>query len=502
MMEEKIAKFRELIGLVADLQYASAVLGWDQETYMPSGGAQDRAMQLSTLNGLAHEKFVSDEVGSLLEELKSGLDEMDPNSDDSRLIIQIGKEFDKQRKIPNQWVGEFSKTTSLAQQNWKAARMESDFQKFQPDLERVIEMRKEYTEFFKPYDHIYDPLLDDFESGMKTAEVKAVFDDLRPQQVELIQAISDSKHPVNDAILHQEFDERKQWDFGIEVIKAFGYDLERGRQDRSTHPFTTSFGTGDVRITTRIYPDYLSSGLFSTLHEAGHGMYGQGIDPKLSRSLIADGASLGMHESQSRMWENLVGRSRHFWVAFFPRLKEFFPSQLGNVELDEFYRAINKVERSLIRVEADEATYNLHIMLRFEIELGLIEGKLAPKDLPEIWNTKMDEYLGITPTDDAKGVLQDIHWSFGILGYFPTYSLGNLIASMLWEQIHEDIPELESQIAMAEFDSLFTWLRENIHVHGAKFEPLDLVRKITGSGLTAEPYINYLNSKFREIYRL
>jgi carboxypeptidase Taq len=307
---------------------------------------------------------------------------------------------------------------------------------------------------------------------------------------------------VNDAILHQEFDERKQWDFGIEVIKAFGYDLERGRQDRSTHPFTTSFGTGDVRITTRIYPDYLSSGLFSTLHEAGHGMYGQGIDPKLSRSLIADGASLGMHESQSRMWENLVGRSRHFWVAFFPRLKEFFPSQLGNVELDEFYRAINKVERSLIRVEADEATYNLHIMLRFEIELGLIEGKLAPKDLPEIWNTKMDEYLGITPTDDAKGVLQDIHWSFGILGYFPTYSLGNLIASMLWEQIHEDIPELESQIAMAEFDSLFTWLRENIHVHGAKFEPLDLVRKITGSGLTAEPYINYLNSKFREIYRL
>jgi carboxypeptidase Taq len=336
MMEEKITKFRELIGLVADLQYASAVLGWDQETYMPSGGAQDRAMQLSTLNGLAHEKFVSDEVGSLLEELQSGLEEMDPDSDDSRLIIQIGKEFDKQSKIPNQWVAEFSKTTSLAQQNWKAARTESDFQKFQPDLERVIDMRKEYTEFFKPYDHIYDPLLDDFESGMKTAEVKKVFDDLRPKQVDLIQAVMESGTPVNDAIIHQEFDEQKQWDFGIEVIKAFGYDLERGRQDRSTHPFTTSFGSGDVRITTRIYPDFLSSGLFSTLHEAGHGMYGQGVDPKLSRTLIADGASLGLHESQSRMWENLVGRSRYFWVAFLPRLKELFPSQLGNVEVDEF----------------------------------------------------------------------------------------------------------------------------------------------------------------------
>lgn len=501
-MEEKLNNFKEKLAQVTDLQRASAVLGWDQETYMPPGGAQDRAMQLATLNRMAHELFISDEMGSMLEELKSSVDQLEPDSNDARLIIQVAKEFEKQSKIPNEWVAEFSKTTSLAQQNWKSARQESDFEKFRPDLERVIELRREYTSFFKPYDHIYDPLLDDFESGMKTAAIKQVFDELRPQQVELIQAISESDHQVHDAILYQEFDEQKQWDFGIEVVKAFGYDLDRGRQDRSAHPFTTSFGTGDVRITTRLSPDFLNTGLFGTLHEAGHAMYEQGVDPTLSRTPIFDGASLGMHESQSRMWENLVGRSRPFWIAYFPKLKKYFPSQLENIDVDDFYRSINKVERSLIRVEADEATYNLHIMLRFEIELGLIEGELSPKDLPEIWNTKMDEYLGIVPPDDADGVLQDIHWSFGIFGYFPTYSLGNLIASMLWEKIHEDIPEIESQIESAKFEHLSTWLREKIHVHGAKFEPMDLLKRVTGSDLTAEPYIKYLKHKFGEIYML
>jgi carboxypeptidase Taq len=325
---------------------------------------------------------------------------------------------------------------------------------------------------------------------------------LRPKQVELIQAISESSHPVDDSFLHQNFEEQKQWDFGVEVIKAFGYDFERGRQDKSAHPFTTTFGIGDVRITTRLRPDFLNPALFSTLHEAGHGMYEQGVSKTLARTPIADGASLGVHESQSRMWENLVGRSRPFWVAFFPRLKEHFPSQLGNVELDDFYRAINKVEQSLIRVDADEATYNLHIMLRFEIELGLMEGKLSPADLPEIWNTKMEEYLDIVPPNDADGVLQDIHWSFGIFGYFPTYSLGNFIASMLWEKIHEDIPDLTENIENAKFEGLLSWLRDEIHVHGAKFEPVELVKKVTGLGLTAEPYINYLNSKFGEIYKI
>jgi carboxypeptidase Taq len=501
-MEERLKKFRQLLGEVSDLNGASAVLGWDQETYMPPGGAQDRAMQLATLNRLAHEKFTSDEIGTLLEDLKPGINGMDPDSDDACLVHQVAREYEKQQKVPNQWVAEFSKMTSLAQQSWKAAREGSDFSQFKPDLERVIDLRKEYTEFFKPFENVYDPLLDDFEPGMKTAVVKEVFDELRTKQITLLQAISESKYPIDDSVLHQKYDDKVQWDFGVEVIKAFGYDFDRGRQDYTAHPFTTSFGIGDVRITTRVKPNYLSSALFGTLHEAGHAMYEQGVSPTLGRTPIADGASLGIHESQSRLWENMVGRSHAFWVAYFPRLKELFPSQLGNLDVDEFYRAVNKVEPSLIRVDADEATYNLHVMLRFEIELGLMEGKLSTDELPEIWNDKMEEYLGIRPPNDADGVLQDIHWSSGIFGYFPTYSLGNLIASMLWEKIGEDIPDLEDQIEKAKFGNLLTWLRENIHVHGAKFEPMDLVKRVTGSDLTAQPYLAYLNDKFGELYKL
>lgn len=501
-MEEKIKKLRDLLGEVSDIGGASAVLGWDQQTYMPPGGVQDRAMQLATLDRLGHEKFVSDEMGTLLEELQPALETLDPDSDEARMVIQIAKEYEKQRKVPSEWVANYSRTTSLAQQNWQSAREQSNFEKFRPDLEQVIDLRKQYTEYFKPYDHIYDPLIDDFEPGMKTAEVKRVFDELRPLQVELIQAISESSYPVDSSLLNQYFDEQKQWEFGEEVIKDFGYDFERGRQDRSAHPFTTSFGIGDVRITTRVNPNVFNPALFGTLHEAGHGMYEQGISPTLSRTPIANGASLGIHESQSRMWENLVGRSLPFWIGYYPKLQEYFPAQFENVKLEDFYRAINNVEKSLIRVEADEATYNLHIMLRFEIELGLMKGEISLEDLPDIWNSKMEEYLGVTPANDAEGVLQDIHWSIGIFGYFSTYSLGNLIASMLWEKINEDIPDLQSQIEASKFDVLLSWLRENIHVHGSKYEPVDLVKRVTGSDLTAEPYIKYLNTKFGEIYKL
>ena len=312
----------------------------------------------------------------------------------------------------------------------------------------------------------------------------------------------DSTNSIDDSVLHQNFDEQKQWDFGLEVIKAFGYDFNRGRQDKSAHPFTNSFGADDVRITTRLKPDYFSVGLFGTLHEAGHGMYEQGFNPKLARTPLMDGASLAIHESQSRMWENLVGRSRPFWTGFFSRLQEYFPAQLGEVDLDTFYRAINKVERSLIRTEADEATYNLHVMLRFELELALIEQTLDVADLPEVWNKKMEEYLGITPSNDAEGVLQDIHWSMGIFGYFSTYSLGNLVAAMFWEKILSDIPDLEKLFEQGKFDALYDWLHENIYQHGAKFEPAELIRRVTGLELTAEPYVRYLQTKFGQIYQL
>ncbi len=500
-MEEKFDRLRELLGVVADLESAASMLGWDQQTYMPPGGAAGRAMQLATLSRLAHERFVSDEMGTALEAVKPEVADLDPDSDGARLVRKAARDFDKARKVPPDWVGEFKRITSLAHQAWEKARAEADFAQFLPHLERIVELEHQYVDFFAPYDHVYDPLLDDYEPGMRTAEVKTVFDELRPQQIELVQAIVERGTPVDDSVLHQPFDEQKQWDFGIEVIKAIGYDFERGRQDKAVHPFTTGFGTGDVRITTRFDPNFINTALFGSMHEAGHAMYDQGVDPKFDRTPLRTGASLAMHESQSRMWENLVGRSRAFWVAFYPRLQDVFPSQLGDTELETFYRAINKVELSLIRVEADEATYNLHIMLRFELELSLMEGTLEPADLPEAWNMKFEEFLGLTPPDDARGVLQDVHWSAGLIGYFPTYALGNLVASQLWAKIEEDIPDLERKIQEGHFSDLLGWLRENVHRHSAKFEPMELLNRITGRGLTAAPYLRYLRDKFGEIYK-
>jgi carboxypeptidase Taq len=286
------------------------------------------------------------------------------------------------------------------------------------------------------------------------------------------------------------------------VAKALGYDLERGRQDKSVHPFTSGFGTGDVRITTRFDQGFLNTALFGTMHEAGHAMYEQGVNPQFDRTPLGVTASLAVHESQSRMWENFVGRSRAFWVGFYRRLQEVFPGQLGGVDLETFYRAVNKVQPSLIRVEADEATYNLHIMLRFELEIELMEGTLGVSDLPEAWNGRFQEFLGMAPPDDAKGVLQDIHWSGGMFGYFPTYALGNLIAAQLWAKIKQDIPDLDGKIEKAQFGDLLGWLRENVHRHGSKFEPVELLTTVTGSGLAARPYLRYLSEKFGDIYGL
>jgi carboxypeptidase Taq len=390
----------------------------------------------------------------------------------------------------------------MAFQTWQAARKRSDFDSFKPHLARVIELKKEYSSFFAPYDHIYDPLLDDYEPGMKTAEVKAVFSALRPKQTELIRAITERGRQVDDSILHAEYEEDKQWAFGLSVIKDFGFDFERGRQDKAPHPFTTGFGIGDVRITTRIQPSYFNDCFFSTLHEGGHAMYAQGVSPSLDRTPLIDGASLAIHESQSRMWENIVGRSLPFWRYYYPRLQAVFASQLGDVGMEDFHRAINKVQPSFIRTEADEATYNLHVMLRFELELAFVQDDLNIDELPEIWNEKMREYLGITPPNDAQGVLQDVHWSSGLVGYFSTYALGNLIASQLWEQIRKDIPDIDDQIEQARFGDLLGWLRRTIHQHGAKYEPMELLRRAVGSGLDPAPYMRYLEDKYRGIYAL
>ncbi len=500
-MENKLNQLRNILNEVHDLNAVSALLGWDQQTNMPPGGAEGRGYQSGTIDKIAHEKFTSSEVGKLLEDLLISTASLDPDSDDARLVKVTHREFEKRVKVPPAMVVEFAQVTTMAQQVWQDARAENDFAKFQPWLEKILDLGHRYSELFAPYEHVYDPLLDQFEPGLKTSEVKQIFDAIRPVQVELIKKISE-KPQVDDSFNYLTYDVQRQWDFGVEVITKFGYDWKRGRQDKSAHPFTTNFGIDDVRITTRVFPNHLSSAIFSTMHEAGHAMYEQGVDHALSRTPLAGGTSLAFHESQSRMWENLVGRSLPFWEHFYPRLQEFFPEQLNNLSLEAFYKGINKVEPSLIRVEADEATYNLHIMLRLELEIAMMEGKLKVKDLPEAWNAGMQDYLGISPTDDSKGVLQDVHWSTGLMGYFSTYALGNLVSLQLWERILADIPDLYDQFRSGEFSALLGWLRQNIHRHGSKFEPQELIQRITGSKIDPSAYINYLHTKFGQIYEI
>jgi carboxypeptidase Taq len=499
--ETQLAELKTILNEYTDLISTLGLLHWDLETYMPPGGSQGHGHQMATITRIAHKKFTSDEVGQLLEDLTPYANELDQDSDDARLISVTKRLYNKRSCIPGSLMAELAKETAIAHGVWVRAREAANFTDFSPALDRIISLRRQYADCFHPYDHIYDPLLDDFEPGLKTANVQEIFSSLRPQQVDLVRAIKE-RPQVDDSFLHQRYDERAQWEFGVEVITDYGYDWQRGRQDKAAHPFTQSVGTGDVRITTRVVEDYLPSALFSTTHESGHALYAQGISPSLERTPLMNGASLAIHESQSRMYENLIGRSKNFWVHYYPRLQEYFPAQLSEVALEDFYNGINKVEPSLIRVEADEATYNLHIMLRLELEIALLEGSLAVKDIPEAWNNGMREFLGVIPPDDALGVLQDVHWSQGYFGYFSTYALGNLIAAQLWECVQEDIPDLHDQIKRGEFSQLTAWMTDKVHRHGAKYEPQELVQRITGSKIDQDPYLRYLTNKYTEIYHL
>lgn len=499
-MQEKFEQLQAKIGDIIDLSTAGALLGWDQNTYMPKKAAETRGYQMAVISRIVHEWATSEEMGRLLEDLKPYQESLDPDSDEFRTIKVAKREYDIATRLPSEYVVERSQVTTAAFSAWAEARSKSDFKIFEPHLEKVVDLNRRFADFFPEVDHPYDALLDQYEPGMKTAEVKAIFDTLRPQQVELIQAISEQPQ-VDDSFLHQPFDEKAQWDFGVEVITKFGYDWDRGRQDKAPHPFTMGLSIDDVRITTRIDPNFFNPMFFGTAHECGHALYNLGHARKYFRTVLSDGASLAVHESQSRMYENLVGRSYPFWEHFYPRMQEVFP-QMKGVTLDQFYKGINKVEPSLIRVEADEATYNLHIMLRLELEIALVEGKIAVKDLPEIWNAKMEEFLGLTPPNDALGVLQDVHWSYGNMGYFSTYALGNLVSAQLWEVILKDMPDIDDQIRSGKFEGLLTWLREKIHVHGRKYEPQELVEKVTGSKIDPAAYMRYLKNKFGKIYNL
>ncbi len=498
-MDEKLNKFIDYLGEFIDLLSTQALLQWDQQVNMPEGGAKGRGHTLSTIGILCHKKATSAELGRMIEELEPIVKTLEPDSDEARMIQYTRREYNKLTKVTPEWVGEYAMAASDGQATWEKAKSENNFKLFQPKLERIVELRKQYVEFFKPYDHVYDPLLNFFEPGLKTAEVKEIFNILRPKQVELIKAIGQCKQ-VDDSFLHVDYPEKAQWEFGEEVITRFGYDWKCGRQDKAVHPFTQTIYQNDVRITTRFDPERGASALFSTMHEGGHALYELGFPQRFFRTVLANAASYAIHESQSRMWENLVGRSLAFWKFFYPKFQKAFPSALANVDLMTFYKGINKVEPTLIRVEADEATYNLHVMLRLEIEIALMEGSLQVKDLPDAWNTKMKEYLGLTPPNDAKGVLQDVHWSEGYFGYFPTYALGNLVSVQFWNKMHQYIPTLETQIEKGEFSELLSWLRKNVHEHGAKFPPQELIQKVTGSKIDPKPYLQYLETKYKDIY--
>ena len=499
-MKDKFETLRTRLGEVADFGSASALLSWDQQTYMPPGAAEARGQQASTLRRTAHERFIADEVGQLLDELEPWAAELDYDSFEASLVRVTRRNYDRQRKVPADLVARMAKARSLAHAAWEKARPADDFALFRPHLETMVELNIEMAEALGYEERRYDALLDRFEPEMKAAQVERLFDEMKEGLRPIVAAIAERQDAVDASVLHQAYDEEKQWAFVNELVGRLGFDWEHGRQDRSAHPFTTSFSPTDVRLTTRIHRGQLQSAIFASIHECGHAMYEQGVPLDLARTPLVGGASMAIHESQSRMWENIVGRSHPFWQYWLPRLREFFPAQLEGVTVDAFYRAANRVEPSLIRVEADEVTYNMHIFLRFEIEQLMLEQEVKIADLPELWNNKMEAYLGIRPQSDTNGVLQDVHWAGGMMGYFPTYSLGNLLATQFYAQALADLPDLPRHLERGEFAPLLDWLRETIHVHGSKYTPAELVQRVSGGPISSGPFLDYIREKYSEIY--
>jgi carboxypeptidase Taq len=500
-VDAKLEELKQRLAEINDIRSAASVLNWDQMTYMPPGGAEARGRQVATLEQIAHEKLTHPSVGSVLTELQSRGGTLPADSDEAALIRVARRDYDRAVKVPPAFVAKFSAHQSATYEAWVKARPANDFASVRPYLEKTLEYSRELANYFPGYDHIADPLIDFADFGMKAATIRALFAELRKELVPIVQAIT-SQPTADDACLRQKFPEAQQLTFGCAVVKQLGYDFQRGRQDKTHHPFCTTFSLGDVRITTRVKEDDFGDALFSTIHEAGHAMYEQGIRRELEGTPLARGTSSGVHESQSRLWENLVSRGRGFWRHFYPELQAAFPVQLSHVPLDVFYRAINKVERSLIRTDADEVTYNLHVMIRFDFELQLLEGKLAVRDLPEAWRERYKTDLGIASPDDRDGVLQDVHWFGGqIGGSFQGYTLGNILSAQFYDAALRADPSIPDQIASGQFTPLHAWLQENIYQHGAKFTANELVKRATGQPLTIEPYIRYLRGKYGELYR-
>jgi carboxypeptidase Taq len=501
-MEKQLKELKTRLMEVYDLEHVGALLGWDEATYMPPGGASSRGRQSALIARLAHEKTIDPEIGRLLDALRPYEESLPYDSDDASLIRVARRDFERFIKVPPQFVAEMYEHISKIYNVWVTARPENNFKALEHLLEKGVDISRRMSDFFPGSEHIADPLIDFSDYGMKATTLRALFAQLRRELIPIVQAIA-SQPPADDSCLKKHYPQSDQLAFGEEVIKTLGFDFNRGRRDLTHHPFMTSFSLGDVRITTRVNEDDLGYSLFSDIHESGHGMYELGIRPELEGTPLAGGTSAGVHESQSRTWENLVGRSRGFWEYFFPKLQARFSGQLDRVSLDTFYRAVNKVQRSLIRTEADEVTYNLHVMIRFDIELALLEGNLLVRDLPEYWHGRYNADMGIRAPDDRDGVMQDVHWFSGLVGgAFQGYSLGNIMSAQFFSQAVTAHPEIPAEMSQGKFGTLHSWLVENIYQHGRKFTANELIQRVTGGPLSIEPYIAYLKSKYGELYTL
>jgi carboxypeptidase Taq len=494
-MSKAVETLRTRLSELIDLRNASHLLHWDQQTNMPPRGGTARADSIATLERLIHEQFVDDETGRLLDNAAAQLNGNPPESDDAALVRVVQRRWDKARRVPGELAAELARAASVGQEAWVTARANSDFKPFVPYLEHNLELARRYVDCFEGFDCAYDVLLDDYDPQMTTAVVSELFTELRSELVPLIATVT--ARGVDDWCLHGDFPVDVQRRLVRETIADMGFTDDGWRMDDAVHPFATSIGAGDVRITTRWDPAFFASGLYGAMHECGHGLYEDGIAPALKGTALGQTESLAVHESQSRMWENMVGRGPSYTHVLAARLTTLFGQDF---EPGVLYRAVNKVQPSYIRVEADEATYGLHIVLRFELEQELIENRLAVADLPEVWNSRFTEYLGIEVPNDALGVLQDVHWSAGLIGYFPTYALGNLIAGQLWERAHVDMPDLEDQLASNELAPLREWLREHVHRHGAKFTSSELLERVVGGPIAVGPFVSYLKAKLGDVY--
>jgi carboxypeptidase Taq len=501
-LQEKVDQFKKLDEKITHLNSVLALADWDQKVMAPKKGRSLFANSIGTLSTEIFKLSISKEMGQLLDVLTD--DKLYTQLDDvTKATVRERNNFYKQSKsIPSELYNEYIVLTSNANDAWEEARETNNFEVYLPYLERIVEIKKEFTKYYGYEGHPYNALLNEFEPGLTVEVLDPLFADLRKSSIDLLNRINLSSSKPSGEIFEKLYNPEIQKEFNKFLLPRIGFDMNAGRLDETVHPFAQSINTGDVRITTRYLEDNVRSAIFGTIHEAGHGIYEQNINPELEGTSISNGASFGIHESQSRFLENMVGRSEEFWKFFYQDLQNHFPDQLGNLDVNDFYRAINIVEPSFIRVEADELTYNLHIMLRYEIEKGLISGDIAVKDLPNVWNEKMKDYLGIVPPTDTLGVLQDVHWSFGGLGYFPSYSLGNLYAAQILNTIKKELPDFYGHIERGEFSVIQNWLKEKIHQYGAIYTPDELIKKVTGESLNATYLVNYLEEKYSKVYQL